>query len=415
MSRSANQSLAQVLGILFLVNLLAAIDRTALAAVLPSIKQELAFSDTQLGLLTGVTFSAVYAIFGLPLSKWADQGNRPRILCLAVLFWSLATAATGLVRSFSQLALARMLVAVGEAGGVPTAHSLLAELTPVHKRPMTFAIHSAAAPVGALIGLSGAGILAEYLDWRTSFYFLGLAGLPVIVLMAVRLEEPRQTCPASGRAAPTGLSDLLGNRSFVWLLTGFAFGSFATAGLLQWLPSYLGRTFGLTVGSAGSLFGMAYGIGSMAGMLMGGFGANPLMRRGAVWALWLAALSYVFGSPFLIAALTTDDLATALLLLAIGTGLTSAAYGPAFAMIQTIAEPPLRARAAAISLFVSNLIGGGFGPLAVGVVSDWHGGPESLRFALLCLSPALLAPAFCYWRSSVAYRPVGPCAAEADQ
>lgn len=398
------QSLAPALGILFLVNLLAAIDRTALAAVLPAIKHDLKLSDTQLGFLTGIAFSAFYAVFGLPLARWADRGNRPRILGLAVLFWSLATAATGLARGFLQLAGARMLVAVGEAGGVPIAHSLLSELTPIHRRPMVFAIHSAAGPLGALAGLAGVAILADRFGWRATFFMLGLAGLPVLLLVALQLSEPRPKPDLAQGPDRRSWMELLGNRTFLWLLTGFALGSFAMSGLLQWLPSHFGRTFRLTVSEAGTYFGLVYGIGAMAGMLLGGFGANPLMRRGVIWALWLAALSYVVGGPLLIAALAADELKLALALVALGTGFASAAYGPAFAMIQTIAEPGMRATATAISLLVSNLVGAGLGPLAVGLISDLHGGENSLRFALLWLSPALIAPALCYWRAAAAFR-----------
>jgi MFS family permease len=96
MSRSAQRGVSSALAILFIVNLLAAVDRTALAAVLPAIKQDLVLSDTQLGFLTGIAFSAFYAVFGLPLASWADRHNRRNTLWISVLFWSLATAATGL-------------------------------------------------------------------------------------------------------------------------------------------------------------------------------------------------------------------------------------------------------------------------------------------------------------------------------
>jgi predicted MFS family arabinose efflux permease len=403
MSRTAQRGIGPALAILFLANLLAAVDRTALAAVLPAIKRDLVLTDTQLGLLTGIAFSAFYALFGLPLAGWADRRNRRNLLCFAVLFWSLATAATGLARGFVQLAGARMLVAVGEAGGVPAAHSLLSELTPVNRRPMIFAVHSAAAPLGALVGLAGVGILADLFDWRTSFFVLGLAGLPVLGLVALWLPEPRQMAVLAADSTQPSWRPLMGNRSFLWLLTGFAFGSFAMAGLLQWLPSYFGRTFHLSLGEAGALFGLAYGIGAVTGMLLGGFFASRLMRRGTVWALWIAALSYVLGGPLLVAALIVDSLPLSLALVTLGTGIASAAYGPAFAMIQTIAEPRMRAKATAISLLVSNLIGAGLGPLAVGMLSDAHGGANSLRFALLWLSPALVAPALCYWRAAIAF------------
>lgn len=404
MSRSAQRGVSSALAILFIVNLLATVDRTALAAVLPAIKQDLVLSDTQLGFLTGIAFSAFYAVFGLPLASWADRHNCRNTLWISVLFWSLATAATGLVRSFSQLACARMFVAVGEAGGVPAAHSLLSELTPVTRRPMVFAIHSAAAPLGALVGLAGIGILADLYGWRNSFYLLGLAGLPVLVLIAVWLPEPRQIAIPPTGSAQANWKRLLSNRTFLWLLTGFAFGSFAMAGLLQWLPSYFGRTFRLSLSEAGVFFGLAYGTGAVAGMLLGGICANRLMRRGTVWALWIASLSYVAGAPLLVAALVVDSLALSLILVALGTGIASAAYGPAFAMIQTIAEPHMRAKASAISLLVSNLIGAGLGPLVVGILSDTIGGENSLRTALLWLSPALFLPAICYWRSAAAFQ-----------
>lgn len=192
-------------------------------------------------------------------------------------------------------------------------------------------------------------MLADHFDWRTSFFFLGLAGLPVLGLVLLWLPEPRQISVLATNFVLPSWRGLLGNRSFIWLLTGFAFGSFAMAGLLQWLPSYFGRTFALSFGKAGVLFGLAYGGGSMAGMLLGGFCANRLMRRGTIWALWIAALSYLLGGPLLVAALIYENLPLSFALVTLGTGIASAAYGPAFAMIQTLAEPRMRAKASATS------------------------------------------------------------------
>jgi hypothetical protein len=73
-------------------------------------------------------------------------------------------------------------------------------------------------------------------------------------------------------------------------------------------------------------------------------------------------------------------------------------------MIQTIAEPRMRAKATAISLLVSNQVGAGLEPLAVGMLSDAHGGVDSPRFAMWWLSPALAAPWLCYWRAAAAFR-----------
>ncbi len=398
-------TLAWAVGVLFLANVVASIDRTALSVLLPQIKLEMHLSDTQLGLLTGLAFSAFYAIFGLPLSRLADRGRRPLLIGVAMGFWSLMTALTGLAQGFWQLMTARMLVAIGEAGGVPPAHSLISELAPEHRRPMALAIHSAGVPLGALIGLAGGGLLAGALGWRMSFAVLGLLGLPVALLVLATLPEPRTHAPPSIRPPAGAPGVLLKRRSFQLLMGGFAVGAFAMSGLLQWLPSYFARAFSMPVAAVGVQFGLSYGLGAISGMLAGGTVATGLMRRDVRWALWLASLSYVAAFLPLLGVLLVTDAKVAMGLVFLGTACASMAYGPAYAMIQTIAPANLRGFASGFSLFVANLIGAGLGPLAVGVMSDLHGGDpaSALRIALLTLIPILALPAALYGLASRAY------------
>lgn len=398
-SPGANRSLAWTVGVLFLANTVGSIDRTALSVLLPQIKLEMHLSDTQLGLLTGLAFSAFYAIFGLPLSRLADRGRRPLLIGAAMAFWSLMTAATGLAQGFWHLMTARMLVAVGEAGGVPPAHSLISELAPEARRPLALAVHSAGVPLGALIGLAGGGLLAEAIGWRLAFVVLGGIGLPIAMLVLATLPEPRTA--GSATADPASQGDprvLLGQRSFQLLMAGFAFGAFAMSGLLQWLPSYFARAFPMSLGAIGVQFGLAYGLGAITGMLGGGAVATRLMARDARWALRLASLSYVAAFGPLLGVLLAGSSSVAMALVFLGTGLASMAYGPAYAMIQTIAPPSLRGFASAVSLFVANFIGAGLGPLAVGAVSDLVGGDPAgaLRTSLLAMFPALALPAVFY-------------------
>lgn len=398
-------SLGWAIGVLFLANVVGSIDRTALSVLLPQIKLDMGLSDTQLGLLTGLAFSAFYAIFGLPLSRLADRGRRPLLIAVAMGFWSLMTALTGLAQGFWHLMTARMLVAIGEAGGVPPAHSLISELAPEHRRPVALAIHSAGVPLGALIGLAGGGLLAGALGWRMSFAVLGLLGLPVALLVLATLPEPRAqaAAPIAPEAGAPGV--LLRRRSFQLLMCGFALGAFAMSGLLQWLPSYFARAFSMPVAAVGVQFGLCYGLGAISGMLAGGIVATGLMRRDARWALRLASLSYIAAFLPLLGVLLVADAGIAMGLVFLGTACASMAYGPAYAMIQTIAPANLRGFASAVSLFVANLIGAGLGPLAVGVLSDLHGGDpaNALRTALLSLAPILALPAALYGLASRAY------------
>ena len=403
--RDHGRKLAWTVGVLLLANTIGSIDRTALSVLLPQIKSEMHLSDTQLGLLTGLAFSAFYAIFGIPLARIADRGRRPLLIAVTMTFWSLMTAVTGLAQGFAQLIAARMLVAIGEAGGVPPSHSLITELAPEHRRPLALAIHSAGAPLGALIGLAGGGILAAAFGWRITFVILGFVGLPVALVVLAVIDEPRRNAVVEPIPAASNPSPLLKSRTFQLLMAGFALGAFAMAGLLQWLPSYFSRAFHMPISSVGLQFGLSYGLGSISGMLGGGWLATGLMRRDARWALRLASLSYLAAFLPLLGILLAPDPRLAMALVFIGTSLASMAYGPAYAMIQTVAPPQLRGLASAISLFVANLFGAGLGPLAVGWLSDVFGGDPagSLRAALIALFPVLAMPAVLYALASRAY------------
>src|SRR6516162_6382272 len=102
------------------------VDRLALGLVLQNIKTDLSLSDTQLGVLSGIAFALFYSLVGIPIARWADRGNRRTIIAVTTALWSVAVALCGAAGSFLQLLLIRVGVAVGEAGCVPPAHSLIA-------------------------------------------------------------------------------------------------------------------------------------------------------------------------------------------------------------------------------------------------------------------------------------------------
>ena len=101
------------LGILTLVYVFNFIDRQILVILQESIKVELDLSDTQLGLLSGISFAIFYVTCGIPIARWADKGNRRNIVALAIGTWSFMTALSGAVQNFTHLLLARIGVGVG--------------------------------------------------------------------------------------------------------------------------------------------------------------------------------------------------------------------------------------------------------------------------------------------------------------
>ena len=132
--------------LLFFVSLFNYMDRFVLSVLLPSIKTDLQFSDTMLGAAT-TAFTISYVVFGIPLARLADRYSRKHIIGGALAVWSLMTAACGLAQNFVQLAVARALVGVGEAGATPPAHSIIADLFPVASRSRAIAVFSIGAPV----------------------------------------------------------------------------------------------------------------------------------------------------------------------------------------------------------------------------------------------------------------------------
>ena len=99
--------------ILFLVHVLGYLDRMAIAVLLPAIKRDLTFSDAELGLLTGIAFTASYALLGIPVARRADRGNRRNVIGIAVIVWSAMTAVCGLAGNFIRHCLSPALLPDG--------------------------------------------------------------------------------------------------------------------------------------------------------------------------------------------------------------------------------------------------------------------------------------------------------------
>ncbi len=119
-----------VLAILTVVYAFNFIDRQILVILQEPIKAELGLSDTQLGLLTGFSFAVVYVTAGIPIAWLADRSNRRNIVAVSLGIWSVMTALSGMVQSYTKLLLARLGVGLGEAGGSPPSHSMLSDYFP---------------------------------------------------------------------------------------------------------------------------------------------------------------------------------------------------------------------------------------------------------------------------------------------
>ena len=142
-----------VLVVLVIVYVFNFIDRQILSILAESIKADLGVSDAQIGFLYGTVFAVFYAVFGIPLARFADVWVRRSLISAGLFFWSAMTALSGTARSFSVLALYRIGVGIGEASASPAAYSMLSDYYSPKRRATVIAIYSSGVYIGAGIGL----------------------------------------------------------------------------------------------------------------------------------------------------------------------------------------------------------------------------------------------------------------------
>jgi MFS family permease len=363
------------LAILFLVSTSSYLDRNIISVVLPMIKTEFSASDTQLGLLGGAAFVIFYAALGIPVARWADRGNRPLILTLAISLWSIMTALCGAAGSFWQLALARLGVGIGEAGALPPAQSLLADYFPLRQRALALSILSAASTAGTLIGFIGGGWVVVNLGWRWTFVLAGLPGLFIGVLTYFVLPEPRLA--DQSRVSKGNQESFFDSLKILWRkptyrasLIGLTLWSAFSYGSSVFFPSYLVRTLGLSMATVGTQYGLVAAITTLLGTLAGGWYADRAAARDPSNLLRLPGIWAILAAPFYILAFTVHDFFYFLVFAALGITLLSAALPVVLAAAHAVCGNDRRAMAVAILFCLMALLGGTIGPLLTGIISD---------------------------------------------
>jgi predicted MFS family arabinose efflux permease len=383
-------------------------DRMILGVLTPLIKAEFGASDTVMGLLAGPMFAIFYATLGLPIAILADRWSRKHIILLAMTIWSGMTALCGVASTFPQLALARIGVGIGEAGGSPPAHSIIADLFSPKARSTALAIYSLGVPFGLLVGLYGGARIAEEHGWRGAFLALGLPGVFLALLVMFTLREPRRGA-SEGRVAlgkPPSLWQttkfMASQRSLVHAIAGATIATFCGYAGVQWWPSFMMRSHGLSLSDMSLFLSLVFGAAGGLGVFLGGALADRLARKDIRWTPRVVAAAIVLGFPFSVGVYLVDSSWMVYVLISVPAFMSALYLAPTFSMVQSLVGVRMRAVAAAILLFVVNLIGMGLGPLTAGFLSDVLtpvSGDSALAHSLLLVSTLSLWGAAHYWRA----------------
>lgn len=389
-----------VVGILTVAYVFSYMDRSILTLLVEPIRADLGINDTQLSLLHGFAFAVFYATLGIPMGRLADRSSRVRLIVVGVGVWSLFTAACGLARNFLELFIMRMLVGVGESVLNPCAYSIITDTAERKHLSRALSIYTmgiyigsgAALILGSLVVRSvleqptvNLPLLGEVKAWKTIFFYVGLPGLLLMILIWRTVREPlrrdRLSTAAVGKSLP--LSEVLAfirlnRRVLVCHFFGFSLIQLMGNAVGLWIPTFFQRSHGWAVADAGIAFGVVLIIFGPIGALLGGALADRYDRRhgqggpftvGAVLA-GLAAVpamaSVLVGDPWL-----------ALVLLALLILCFSGPIALGISALQQVTPNEMRGQLSAVYLLIVNFLGIGFGPTLVALITDYGFGDDS--------------------------------------
>ncbi len=392
---------------LMLAYCLSFLDRQILVLMIEPIQRDLNISDTMFSLLHGASFALFYTITGLFLGKIVDTKSRVKIIAFSVFLWSLATAVSGISRSFFQLFLARVFVGVGEAGLSPATYSLLGDLFDAKKRSLAFAIYGAGIYLGTGLAFLLGGKLVGYLSglpptdlpffgeiysWQIAFFIFAAPGIFLSILFYFFVAEPVRggqentailSAPAK-EAAPVSFREFFRHyranlKPYLGHNLGYGLHMMFSYSFLAWVPAMLMRVHVLEIGEVGLYIGLSLLICGPAGSFSGAALSNYFAKRGVSDSqLRISAIGSLLLGLFgaLSAGLDNTQVSIAAAAAAIFfMGLPAGLNG---ATLQTITPPHFRGQAGASFLLIGNILGLGFGPLLVALLTDYVFSDQSM-------------------------------------
>ncbi len=401
---------------LTLVNLLNYLDRYVVSALVPDLERaHMGLTDLRAGaLMTG--FLIVYMLTAPLFGILGDRLSRTRILAVGIAIWSVATALSGLARSYLQLLGGRAVVGIGEAAYGTIAPALLADYFPLASRGRVFAVFYMAIPVGSALGYVVGGLVDHWYGWQAAFFVAGVPGLALAVWSLGLPDPPRgiQDLPAvpsgargservEAAEAPASLLvywDLLQRAPYLLTVLGYAAYTFAVGGLAFWMPTFLERVRGVPSAEATTGFGAIVVVTGFAGTFAGGWLGDYWLKFSREAYLWLSAVTALAAVPLAAVALSAQSPALYYPAIIAAELLLFMSTGPLNSAIVNLVGPRERASAVALSVLVIHLLGDVASPPLIGALSD----RASLGAAVLIVPVAIAVCAALWWAAGRAAR-----------
>jgi MFS family permease len=396
-----------VLVVLTMVYTLNFVDRNLLNVIGQPIIKEFGLSDSEYGFLNGPPFAIFYAVMGIPIAMAADRFNRVFIVALCIALWSVMAALCGLATSFLFLLIARIGVAVGEAGGTPPANSIIGDYFKAKSRANALAIYAMGVTIGGALSNYFGGPIARNLNgpavekifkgfgwdwavnatdwsqiegWRVAFVAIGAPGVLIALLLLLTVREPPR-----GYSDPPGVQKVqrasiletlkeLGPKPTFWTMAmGASLVALVGYGLVGFQAPMTQRLHGVDAGTFAIQFGGPLAIFSAMGTF-----ARVSHRFPTAVAI-VPVIGMLLAMPLYIFAyyLPTEQLySVGRPMWCIGAFCHYMYLGSQYTIGQGVASQRGRASAIAIMLLMIALIGNGLGPQIVGWMSDMFMGMQ---------------------------------------
>jgi MFS family permease len=371
--------------------------RQVLSSVFPFLKDAWALTDTQLGALTSVVALTV-GLLAVPLSLLGDRWGRSKSIVLMASIWSLATVGSALAANYEQLMLSRLFIGVGEAAYGSVGLAVVLAVFPAYRRATLSGAFIAGGSFGSVLGVALGGALAVQFGWRWSFAAMAILGLILVVLYrtlitdkkldAHRVDDIAEGEPVAKKGERAKLRTLFSTSSVIYAYLGSGLQLFIAGSLFAWLPSYLGRAYGLAPDKAAGVAAIAI-LFMGVGMIVCGAITDRLSRHLAI-RKWTSAIVYSLASLVLLgAAFSLDPGGAQLLLLAVGIFFAAGTTGAAGAMVSNLTHESIRATAFGTLTLANNLLGLAAGPLVTGILADKFGLATAMQIVPLAAVGAL--------------------------
>lgn len=380
-----------VIGVLFVVTLFSQLDRQLPSLLVQPIRQEFGISDTGFSFLQGYAFALVYTLAGLPFGRMVDRTNRRNLILFGLVVWSVMTMLGGFAHTYWQLFAARMGVGVGEAVLAPAAYSIIADYVRPERRGRALGFYYVSLAVGSGASLFLGGLIFKLIPpeglvlplvgllapWKLMFVLAGAPGL-VLAFLLFTVREPLRR--DAGQVRDAGREGSVGEfvtylkrhaATFSRVLTFPAVLAILGYGQLAWAPAFYSRKFAMDPANIGLVLGVVVAGSGLAGTLLSAFLSDHWANRKLPAArLRVTMVSWAFMIPGVILWPLVPDQTLSLAFLVFAVGGASIAQAAAPAVIQEVTPNRMRGQAIAVYLLLGGLLGIGFGPTSIALVTD---------------------------------------------